>query len=43
MRIGLAMITSFLAQPAVLRLGLLALALLLAACNPGNSTGSGGY
>ena len=37
------MVTTFLAQPIVLRLGLLALALLLAACNPGNSTGGGGY
>ena len=45
MRAMCGMITTFLAQPMVLRLapiGLLAIALLLAACNPGNSTG-GGY
>ncbi len=41
-----AMITTFLAQPIVLRLAplaLIALGLLLAGCNPGNSTGGGGY
>ena len=43
LRCSAAMVTTFLAQPIVLRLGLLALALLLAACNPGNSTGGGGY
>ena len=37
------MITTLLAQPIVLRLGLLAVALVLAACNPGNTTGGGGY
>jgi predicted small secreted protein len=36
-------ISTFLAQPIVMCLGLLALATLLAACNPGNSTGGAGY
>jgi hypothetical protein len=36
------MIFQFLADPAVRRVALLVLAVVLAACNPGNSTGGGG-
>jgi hypothetical protein len=36
------MIFQFLTDPAVQRVSLLVLALLLAACDPGNSTGGGG-
>ncbi len=43
MLFGQTMITTFLAQPVVVRLALLVMALLLAACTPGNSTGGNGY
>jgi len=36
------MIMRLLADPRLLRLGLVVLALVLAACNPGNNSGGGG-